>query len=275
MRVWLIFSCGLLVVPGFWCSPAVAEDPKQLEGTWMVVSARRNGADAPEIKTHRLILKGDTFRILKGDKVVYGGTYSTDTSKKPAAIDFTNTEGEAKGKKWLGIFQLDKGMLIICDNGADPTQPRPTELLGPPIRPGPGRVSAGEAMIVTTTFTIEGHEVIEYLGVVRGIIVRAPTIAQGILGGLKNLLGCEIGAYIQMCEQARQQAYEAMIEHARLLGANAILGMAYDAAEVVSRGSATEVLCYGTAVVVRPIQRAQPAQGRLAEGSERITPGQL
>src|SRR4051812_22259283 len=106
-------------------------------------------------------------------------------------------------------------------------------------------------MIVTTTFNIEGSEILEYLGVVRGIIVRAPTIAQGFLGGLKNLIGGRIGAYTEMCEQARQQAYEEMIEHARQLGANAILGVCYDASEVVSRGSATEVLCYGTAVVIR------------------------
>ncbi len=103
-------------------------------------------------------------------------------------------------------------------------------------------------MQVTTTFTIEGKQIVEYKGLVRGIIVRAPTITQGILGGLKNIIGGRIGAYTQMCEQARQQAYESMLEHARALGANAIVGVRYDAAEVVS--TATEVLCYGTAVVI-------------------------
>jgi len=127
-------------------------------------------------------------------------------------------------------------------------------------------------MIVTTTFNIEGYEVLEYLGVVRGIIVRAPTIAQGFLGGLKNLIGGRIGAYTEMCEQARQQAYEEMIEHARQLGANAVLGVCYDASEVVSRGSATEVLCYGTGVVIRPLRSALPAPERAAERSERVTP---
>lgn len=127
-------------------------------------------------------------------------------------------------------------------------------------------------MIVTTTFNIDGHEVIEYLGVVRGIIVRVPTIAQGFLGGLKNLIGGRIGAYTDMCEQARQQAYEEMIEHAKQLGANAILGVCYDASEVVSKGSATEVLCYGTGVVIRPLRNASPAQERPAGRSERITP---
>jgi uncharacterized protein YbjQ (UPF0145 family) len=107
-------------------------------------------------------------------------------------------------------------------------------------------------MVVTTTFTVEGYDIVEYKGVVRGIIVRAPTIAQGIVGGLKNIIGGRIGAYTEMCEQARQHAYELMLEHAQQVGANAVVGMRYDAAEVVSKGSATEVLCYGTAVVVQP-----------------------
>lgn len=107
-------------------------------------------------------------------------------------------------------------------------------------------------MLVTTTLNIEGHRVVEYLGVVRGIIVRAPTIGQGIMGGLKGIIGGQIGAYTDMCEQARQQAYDICIEHAGNLGANAVVGLRYDASEVVSRESATEVLCYGTAVVVEP-----------------------
>jgi uncharacterized protein YbjQ (UPF0145 family) len=107
-------------------------------------------------------------------------------------------------------------------------------------------------MFVTTTFDIEGYRIQEYRGVVRGIIVRSPTIAQGIVGGLKNIIGGRIGAYTEMCEQARQQAFDSMIEHATAIGANAIIGVRYDASEVVSKGSATEVLCYGTAVVVMP-----------------------
>ena len=108
---------------------------------------------------------------------------------------------------------------------------------------------------VTTTLSIDGYRIKEFRGVVRGIIVRAPTIAQGILGGLKSIVGGRIGAYNQMCEQARQQAYDLMIEHAKELGANAVVGLHYDASEVVGRESATEVLCYGTAVVIEPLQR--------------------
>ena len=110
------------------------------------------------------------------------------------------------------------------------------------------------AMPVTTTFTIEGFRIVEYKGIVRGIIVRAPTIAQGILGGLKSIVGGQIGAYTEMCEQARQQAYDHLIEHAKEMGANAIVGMRYDAAEVAAQSAATEVLCYGTAVVIEPIR---------------------
>ena len=86
----------------------------------------------------------------------------------------------------------------------------------------------------------------------RGIIVRSPTILQGFIGGLKNIIGGQIGAYTRMCEQTRQQAYDLLIEHAQAVGANAIIGFRYDASEVVSRSSATEVLCYGTAVVIEP-----------------------
>jgi uncharacterized protein YbjQ (UPF0145 family) len=105
---------------------------------------------------------------------------------------------------------------------------------------------------VTTTFAIDGYRVKEYKGVVRGIIVRAPTISQGILGGLKSIIGGNIGAYTEMCEQAREQAMTAMLEHAQQIGANAVVGMRYDATEIGGKAAATEVLCYGTAVVVEP-----------------------
>lgn len=106
-------------------------------------------------------------------------------------------------------------------------------------------------MLASTTFEIPGYEIIDHKGVVRGIIVRSPTISQGILGGLKNIIGGQIGAYTAMCEQTRAQAYEAMERHGAQLGANAIVGIRYDASSVEPRGGAVEVLCYGTAVVVR------------------------
>ncbi len=109
-------------------------------------------------------------------------------------------------------------------------------------------------VFVTTTFTIEGYTITAYRGLVRGIVVRSPTLVQGFFGGLKQIVGGKIGAYTNMCEQAREQAYEQMIQHARSLGANAIVGTRYDGSEVQGgSAAATEVLCYGTAVVVEPL----------------------
>jgi len=107
------------------------------------------------------------------------------------------------------------------------------------------------AMLVSTTFNVENRRIREYRGLVRGLTVRAPTIGQGILGGLKSIIGGQIGAYTEMCEQARQTAYDLMVQHASQLGANAILGVCYDASDVGGgRSASTEVLCYGTAVVL-------------------------
>jgi uncharacterized protein YbjQ (UPF0145 family) len=107
------------------------------------------------------------------------------------------------------------------------------------------------AMPCTTTFNFEGYRITRYIGVVRGIVVRAPTISQGIMGGLKSLVGGQIGAYSEMCEQARKQAYESLLEHAKEMGANAVVGLRYDTGNVgAAQSAATEVLCYGTAVVI-------------------------
>ena len=74
------------------------------------------------------------------------------------------------------------------------------------------------------------------------------------MGGLKSIIGGQIGAYTEMCEQARQQAYDLLIQHAVQIGANAVVGLRYDASEVGGKSSATEVLCYGTAVVIEPMK---------------------
>ena len=108
-----------------------------------------------------------------------------------------------------------------------------------------------ETLLTTTTPSIDGYRIVEYKGLVRGIVVRSPTIGQGLLGGLKQIVGGQIGAYAEMCEQARGQAYELLVEHARELRANAVVGVRYESSEVGTGGSATEVLCYGTAVVIQ------------------------
>lgn len=110
------------------------------------------------------------------------------------------------------------------------------------------------SIMVSTTFHLEGFKIVEYKGIVRGIIVRAPTIKQGILGGLKSIVGGTIGAYTDMCDQARQHAYDILIEHAKAVGANAVVGLHYDASELGGTTAATEVLCYGTAVVVERVE---------------------
>jgi len=112
-----------------------------------------------------------------------------------------------------------------------------------PYRTGVERTSR---VIVTTAPDIAGHGVIEYLGVVRGIVVRSPSIGQGILGSLKSIGGGNIQEFVDVCEAARHDAYTQMVEHAEALGAHAIIAMRYDATEFMQ--GATEVLAYGTAV---------------------------
>ena len=101
---------------------------------------------------------------------------------------------------------------------------------------------------VTTAFELPGHRIVRNLGVVRGITVRSRSIVGNFLGGLQTIFGGNITVYTQLCEQARGMTYDQMCEHARGMGANAIVGMRYDATEVMA--GLTEVLCYGTAVVV-------------------------
>jgi uncharacterized protein YbjQ (UPF0145 family) len=101
-------------------------------------------------------------------------------------------------------------------------------------------------IIVTTGNDVAGYRIAEYLGIVRGIVVRAPTIGQGFLGGLKRMVGGNIEAFADACEQARREAYKRMLEHARDKEADAVIAMRYDATEFAE--STTEVLAYGTAV---------------------------
>jgi uncharacterized protein YbjQ (UPF0145 family) len=107
-------------------------------------------------------------------------------------------------------------------------------------------------LLTTTTFSVEGYRIVEYLGIVRGVVVRAPTITQGFFGGLRTIVGGHIQEYTEMCEMTRQHATQQMMLHARELGANGVIGIAYDASEIGQ--SATEVLCYGTAVVLAPLE---------------------
>jgi len=104
-------------------------------------------------------------------------------------------------------------------------------------------------MIVTTGTEIEGRPVAEYLGVVRGIVVRATGIGRGIVGGFKSIMGGNIEEWAHVCEHARMEAFNRMVQHAHEIGADAVICMRYDATEF-TQGS-TEVLAYGTAVKLR------------------------
>jgi uncharacterized protein YbjQ (UPF0145 family) len=116
------------------------------------------------------------------------------------------------------------------------------------VATGSLRHGAIQNSMVTTAFELPGHRVVRNLGVVRGITVRSRSIVGNFLGGLQTIFGGNITIYTQLCEQARGMTYDQMCEHARGMGANAIVGMRYDATEVMA--GLTEVLCYGTAVVV-------------------------
>jgi len=104
-------------------------------------------------------------------------------------------------------------------------------------------------VIVTTSNEIVGQTIAQYVGIVRGIVVRSPSIAQGIMGGLKQMVGGNIESYANACETARNEAYERMVRHAEEMGANAIIAMRYDATDFSE--NVTEVLAYGTAVRLR------------------------
>ena len=102
--------------------------------------------------------------------------------------------------------------------------------------------------LTTTAFTLDGYKTTRNLGVVRGIMVRSRSIFGSIGGSLQTLVGGNISLFTSLCEQTRNEAFELMLQHAAKLGANAVIGIRYDATEVMS--GVTEVLCYGTAVVV-------------------------
>ncbi|KND49986.1 MAG: hypothetical protein AB203_03295 [Parcubacteria bacterium C7867-008] len=101
---------------------------------------------------------------------------------------------------------------------------------------------------VTSAFELDGYTVTKNLGIVRGIVVRSRSIVGSIGAGIQSIFGGNITLYEQLCEKAREQAFERLLEHANALGANAVIGMRYDATEIGE--GITEVLAYGTAVVV-------------------------
>jgi uncharacterized protein YbjQ (UPF0145 family) len=106
--------------------------------------------------------------------------------------------------------------------------------------------------LVTTAFDLPGHHIVRNIGVVRGIVVRSRSIVGTLGASLQTLIGGNITLFTQMCERARDDAFQLMLEHAAEHGANALVGVRYDANEVAA--GVTEVLAYGTAVVVEPVE---------------------
>jgi uncharacterized protein YbjQ (UPF0145 family) len=106
--------------------------------------------------------------------------------------------------------------------------------------------------MITTSTTLEGYKIVRQLGLVRGITVRSRSILGNMAGGFMTIFGGRSAIYTELCENAREEALQLMILHARELGANAIISMRYDANDVMS--GLTEVLAYGTAVVVERIE---------------------
>lgn len=110
-----------------------------------------------------------------------------------------------------------------------------------------------DAKFITTTVDLPGHRLVRNLGVVRGIVVRSRSIVGSIGAGLQTLIGGNITLYTELCEKARADAHRLMVEHAAELGANAVIGVRYDATEIAA--GVAEVLAYGTAVYVE-VQRS-------------------
>ncbi len=105
-----------------------------------------------------------------------------------------------------------------------------------------------DTKLITTTFTLEGYKIIEQLGVVRGIAVRSRSIIGNFGAAIQTIFGGNISIFAELCENARQEAFSIMIKHATALESNAIIGVRYDATEVMD--GVTEMVCYGTAVKV-------------------------
>jgi uncharacterized protein YbjQ (UPF0145 family) len=105
-------------------------------------------------------------------------------------------------------------------------------------------------MLIVTTNDAPGHRVVQTLGLVRGITVRSRNVISDAIGGLQSMLGGRVGAYVKLAETSRAEAYDELVQHAQAMGANAVIGMRYEANEIME--GVTEVLAYGTAVVVEP-----------------------
>lgn len=105
-------------------------------------------------------------------------------------------------------------------------------------------------MLIVTTNDVPGHRIVRTIGLVRGITVRSRNVISDAIGGLQSMLGGRVGAYMKLAEASRAEAYDELVAHAQGMGANAVIAMRYEANEIME--GVTEVLAYGTAVVIEP-----------------------
>jgi uncharacterized protein (TIGR03067 family) len=125
-RLSLTICAGLILATGLVSGAAQLAAQGALEGSWTATKAERDGKAADDVVGHRLAFAGSRFQIHSKDgKLIYAGTFSVQASAKPAAIDFVQTEGIAKGQTWRGIFALSGDALTIIDNAVNPDKDRP------------------------------------------------------------------------------------------------------------------------------------------------------
>jgi uncharacterized protein YbjQ (UPF0145 family) len=135
----------------------------------------------------------------------------------------------------------------FCANCGTPTASArpPSMVTGLPLHPAPSQIPC------TTAFTFAGQKIVKDLGIVRGLTVRSRGLGGRFQAGISAVVGGKVDAFIEMCEQARGEALQHMIDHARTMGANAVIGMRYDTTEIAE--GMDEVLAYGTAVIIEPV----------------------
>ena len=121
---------------------------------------------------------------------------------------------------------------------------------GPSFRTTDNRTHLSDQM-VTTALELPGYRLVRNLGLVRGLVVRSRSVVGNFVGGIQTLFGGNITIYTELCERTRSDTYREMFHHAEMMGANGIIAVRYDATELMA--GLTEVLCYGTAVIVEPI----------------------
>jgi uncharacterized protein YbjQ (UPF0145 family) len=138
-------------------------------------------------------------------------------------------------------FEIDDNGAIVAGSDLGSDRSRNREAMMPAVSP----------IFVTTAFELPGHVIRQNVGIVRGIVVRSRSIVGTIGASLQTLVGGNITLYTELCENARADAFRLMLEHAAAQGANAVIGVRYDANEVTA--GVTEVLAYGTAVVVEAV----------------------